>query len=348
MHKIKRHLPMKSFVYLSFILFLMKCGGPNVPNVKIKTGLKGNLAQWGDALNLTLNKSIEGAQVTYFFDDQPIKANHRFASEPLGVHTLKAVIKQGEDSFETTTSLTLLASKAPALYTYELIKSYPHDREAYTQGLEFDGDLLYESTGLNGKSSLRLVDYITGQITTHKPLDATYFGEGMTVLNDKVIQLTWKAMQGFVYDKQNLEMQKSFPFEASKEGWGLCNDGKVLYKSDGSNRIWILDGQTYKEQSSIQVMTHKAALKNLNELEWVDGKIYANTYQFQKEVVVIIDPQSGAVDGVVDFSGLKEQVTQHEQLNVFNGIAYHPTRKTFFVTGKNWDKLFEVKIYPKE
>jgi glutaminyl-peptide cyclotransferase len=170
----------------------------------------------------------------------------------------------------------------------------------------------------------------------------------LTVLDDKVIQLTWKAKQGFVYDKQSLEMQKSFPFEASQEGWGLCNDGSDLYKSDGSNRIWTLDGQTYKERGNIQVMTHKTALKNLNELEWVDGKIYANTYQFQKDVVVIIDPESGAVEGVVDFSGLKEKVTQHQELNVFNGIAYHPVRKTFFVTGKNWDKLFEVKIFPKE
>ena len=339
---------MKSFVYFTFILFLMKCGGPTTPNVKIRTGLKGNQATWGDTLDLKLNKTLEGATVAYFLNDQPIAADHSFSDEPLGIHSLKALISQGDDSFETTASLTLLAPNPPVLYTYEVLDSYPHDIKAYTQGLEFDGELLYESTGLNGKSSLRLVDYQTGKPTTNKPLDAAYFGEGLTVLDDKVIQLTWKAKQGFVYDKQSLEMQKSFPFEASQEGWGLCNDGSNLYKSDGSNRIWTLDGQTYKERGNIQVMTHKTALKNLNELEWVDGKIYANTYQFQKDVVVIIDPESGAVEGVVDFSGLKEKVTQNQELNVFNGIAYHPVRKTFFVTGKNWDKLFEVKIFPKE
>jgi glutamine cyclotransferase len=153
---------------------------------------------------------------------------------------------------------------------------------------------------------------------------------------------------GFVYDKESLSMEKSFPFGNSKEGWGLCNDGNNLFKSDGTHRIWTLDPETYEEKGSIQVMTHKAALKNLNELEYVNGKIYANTYQFQKDVVVIIDPKSGAVEGVVDFSGLKAKVKEHPELNVFNGIAYHPERKTFFVTGKNWDKLFEVKILPKE
>jgi glutaminyl-peptide cyclotransferase len=142
-------------------------------------------------------------------------------------------------------------------------------------------------------------------------------------------------------------MQKSFPYQESKEGWGLCNDGEKLYKSDGTQNIWILDPQDFSEKDRIQVMTHKTALKNLNELEWVDGKIYANTYQFQKDVAVIINPNTGAVEGVVDFTGLKEKVKQHPQLNVLNGIAYHKKRQTFFVTGKNWDKLFEVKILPK-
>ena len=341
-------MPLKNFIYSSFILFLMKCGGPNTPNFKILTGVKNDKATWGDTLNLKLNKKIEGATVDFFLNDQPITTIHVLTDEPLGSHPLKAVVTQGEATFEKKTTLTLLAPNPPKLFSYELIASYPHDITAYTQGLEFDGDLLYESTGLNGKSSLRTVNYKTGTLTKNKPLDTNYFGEGLTVLEDKVIQLTWKAMKGLVYDKESLEMQKSFPFSASKEGWGLCNDGISLFKSDGTHRIWTLDAQTYQEKGNIQVMTNKSSLKNLNELEWVDGKIYANTYQFQKDVVVIIDPQSGAVEGVVDFSGLKEKVEQHPQLNVFNGIAYHLTRKTFFVTGKNWDTLFEVKIFPKE
>lgn len=339
---------MKSIIYVSFVLFLIKCGGTSTPTFKILTGIKNDKVVWGDTLELKLNKTIKGAKIAFFLRDKPIKTNHVFSNEPLGTHTLKAIVTQSKTTFEKKTTLTILAAKPPKLYSYELIASYPHDIKAYTQGLEFDKEVLYESTGLNGKSTLRTVNYKTGNLIENKPLDANYFGEGLTILNDKVVQLTWKAMKGLVYDKETLEMKKSFPFASSKEGWGLCNDGTSLYKSDGTHRIWILDAQNYKEKGNIQVMTHKTSLKNLNELEWVDGKIYANTYQFQKDVIVIIDPKSGAVEGVVDFSGLKEKVKQHSNLNVFNGIAYHPTRKTFFVTGKNWDTLFEVKILLKE
>ena len=195
---------------------------------------------------------------------------------------------------------------------------------------------------------MRKVNYKTGEIIENKKLDDAFFGEGMTLINDKIIQLTWKSLKGFVYRKTNLEMIKSFPYDDSKEGWGLCNDGNKLYKSDGSENIWILNPNDFKEESRIQVVTNKSALRKINELEWVSGKIYANTYQFQKDVVVIINPVTGSVDGVIDFSGLKEKVKQHPKLNVLNGIAYHKKRKTFFITGKNWNKMFEVKILSKD
>ena len=179
------------------------------------------------------------------------------------------------------------------------------------------------------------------------PLDKSFFGEGLTIFKDQIIQLTWKSEKGLIYDKNTLTVKNSFPYEKSKEGWGLCNDGNKLYKSDGSQKIWKINPKDYSEEGHIEVMTNKLALKNLNELEWVNGKIYANTYQFQKDVVVIINPNTGAVEGVIDFSGLKKRVKQHSKLNVFNGIAYNKKRETFFVTGKNWDKLFEVKIFPK-
>ena len=325
----------------------MECGSPAVPNYKISTGIKGDKAKWGDTLQLKI-KNNSPEKVAYFLNNTPISPNHILTNEPLGTQVVKAVITNGENTKETETTLTLLADALPKLYTYEIVNIFPHDQTAYTQGLEFDGGLLYESTGLNGKSSLRTVNYKTGEIIENKPLDNAYFGEGLTLLNDQIIQLTWRAQKGFVYDKATLTMQKSFPFQESKEGWGLCNDGQYLYKSDGSNRIWILDPITYKELKSIQVMTHKSPLKNINELEWVNGKIYANTYQFNKEVSVIIDPLSGAVEGVIDFSGLKEKVTQHPQLNVLNGIAFHKARNTFFVTGKNWSSIFEVNLLPKE
>ena len=332
---------------ISFIL-LLTCGSPKRPILKISTGIKNNKVIWGDTLHLKLKNQIENENIQFYLNEKPINKNHVFTNEPLGVQIIKAIITNDNGTRSAETSLTLLAETPPKLFTYSILNTFPHKTTSYTQGLEFDGDLLFESTGLNGQSTLKTLDFKTGKVINDKPLDESYFGEGLTILNDKVIQLTWKSMKGFVYEKETLTMQKSFPYKSSKEGWGLCNDGKVLYKSDGSNRIWILDPITYKELRSIEVMTHKAPLHNINELEWVDGKIYANTYQFNKEVSVIIDPSSGTVEGVIDFSGLKELVDQHPQLNVLNGIAYHKRRKTFFVTGKNWSKLFEVTIEPKK
>ena len=339
---------MKVFISLLAVFLFLSCGSTKDPIIKIKTGQKANKAKAGSQLQLSVNSSLENFKVKFFLNDQPISSNHQFSdTDPLGEYKIKAVLTQEDKSFERTTIFTLLASKAPKLFTYEVINTYPHDITAYTQGLEFDGDFLYESTGLNGKSSLRKIDYRNGDILKNKPLDKSFFGEGLTILENRIIQLTWKSQKGFVYDKTSLNIEKSFPYQESKEGWGLCNDGNKLYKSDGSERIWQINSNNFIEENSIQVMTNKLAIKNLNELEWVDGKIFANTYQFQKDVVVIINPENGAVEGVVDFSGLKEKTNQHPKLNVFNGIAYHKKRKTFFVTGKNWDKLFEVKIIEK-
>ena len=339
---------MKVFISLLAAFLVLSCGIAKDPIIKIKTGQKANRAKAGSQLQLSVKSSLENFKVKYFLNDQPISSNHQFSdTDPLGEYQIKAVLTQKDNSYESSTIFTLLASQAPKLFTYKVINTYPHDITAYTQGLEFDGDLLYESTGLNGKSSLRMVDYRNGEILKNKPLDKSFFGEGLTILENRIIQLTWKSQKGFVYDKTSLNIEKSFPYQESKEGWGLCNDGNKLYKSDGSERIWQINSNNFIEENSIQVMTNKLAIKNLNELEWVDGKIFANTYQFQKDVVVIINPMNGAVEGVVDFSGLKEKTNQHPQLNVFNGIAYHKKRKTFFVTGKNWDKLFEVKIIEK-
>ena len=340
---------MKILFSLFSALLLLTCDGYKSPKINIKTGHKGNIAKSGDTLNLSVVTSLEkDYQVSYFLNDKPIRKDRQFSiSDKLGDYKIKALIKKGSKSYHNTIKFTLLASKSPSLYTYEIINTYPHDIEAYTQGLEFDDEILYESTGLNGKSSLRKIDYSKGNVLNSINLNESFFGEGLTLFDDKIIQLTWKSKKGFIYNKNDMKIEKSFPYQESKEGWGLCNDNKNLYKSDGTHDIWILDPENYNEIDKIQVMTNKTSLKNLNELEWVEGKIYANTYQFNKDVVVIINPLNGAVEGVIDFSGLKEKVKQHSKLNVLNGIAYHKKRKTLFVTGKNWNKLFEVKITPK-
>lgn len=337
-------------IFLLFIpLIFLKCGGDDLTKFKLQVETTNNKLQWGDSLQLKIkNKdNIPLTNVAYFLDNNPVGALIVLQDEPLGNHTVSALLTYGEKEITLKKNITIVADTPPKLYGYTILNEYSHDQNAYTQGLEFDGETLFESTGLNGKSSLRKVNYTSGEVIENKPLDNTYFGEGLTLLNEQVYQLTWQSKMGFIYDKKSLELIRSFPFEESEEGWGLCNDGKVLYKSDGSNQLWILDATTLKEIGKIQVMTNKRALNKLNELEWVNGKIYANTYQFEKDVAVIIDPRSGKVDGVIDFSGLKEKVEQHDELNVLNGIAYHQKRGTFFVTGKNWSKLFEVKIIEK-
>ena len=164
-------------------------------------------------------------------------------------------------------------------------------------------------------------------------------------MNDNIYQLTWQRGVGFVYDVNTFERISSFKYGQSKEGWGLCNDDTMIYKSDGTEHIWILDPETLVEKEYIQAFTNKGKIVGLNELEWIDGKIYANRYQ--KNGVAIINPKNGAIEGVIDFSSLIKKVKQHAQLDVLNGIAYNPETKTIFVTGKNWDKLFEVQIDQK-
>ena len=231
------------------------------------------------------------------------------------------------------------------VYSYEIVNTFPHDKKAFTQGLEFHNDTLYETTGKKGRSSLRKIDYKSGEILQQVNLENTFFGEGLTILNDKIYHLTWQSGTGFVYNLSDLKKVDSFKYGSSKEGWGLCNDGKKLFKSDGTEKIWFLNPETLVEEGYIQTVTNKSVFNKANELEYVDGKIYANVWQ--KESMMIINATSGAIEGVINFGGLKDKVTKHDQLDVLNGVAYHPGRKTFFVTGKNWDKLFEVTLVKK-
>jgi glutamine cyclotransferase len=190
---------------------------------------------------------------------------------------------------------------------------------------------------------LRKVNYKTAEVINNVNLTNQYFGEGLTILNDKLYQLTWRENTGFIYDVNTLEKTGIFKYGKSKEGWGLCNDGISLYKSDGTDKIYTLDATNFTEQSHIEAYTNNGKIASLNELEWINGKIYANIYQ--RNGVAIINPKNGAVEGVIDFSPLKEKVTQHPKLDVLNGIAYNPETNTIFVTGKEWDKLFEVEVF---
>ena len=238
---------------------------------------------------------------------------------------------------------TILSSKIPEIVDYEILNEFSRSRNNYTQGFEFFNDTLYESLGQYGKSKLIKVDYKNGKYLNEISLPSNQFAEGLTILNNKIVQLTWKEKIGLVYDLKTFKKISSFNYNKSEEGWGICNDGIKLYKSDGTEKIWILNpNKNYSEENYIEIYTNKNKVVGLNELEWAEGKIYANRYQF--EGIAIINPKNGAIEGVINLSNLKEKVTQHEKLDVINGIAYHPKRKSFFVTGKMWDKVFEIKI----
>lgn len=340
------------FMGTSMCIFLACGGGNKSASSLFDIKIQENDSQFqqnkeiGVSIKNMKNKAIN--KVTYSIDDNELKVNNGKITldvPSLGEKTLKAVVDYEGISTEISKKIRILADASPEIYTYEIINEFPHDLNAYTQGLEFHNDTLYESTGHKGTSWLRKIDYKSGKVLKQIDLDNNYFGEGITILNDKIYQLTWQNGMGFVYSLKDFKKLDNFQYGESKEGWGLANDGEKLYKSDGTEKIWFLNPSTLMEEGYIETVTDKSVFNKANELEYVDGKIYANVYQ--KESMMIIDAKSGAIEGVINFGGLKEKVKQHEKLDVLNGIAYHPTRKTFFVTGKNWDKLFEVRILKK-
>ncbi|GGD83741.1 glutamine cyclotransferase [Planktosalinus lacus] len=291
--------------------------------------------------------------ITYFIDQNQMGKtieNTSFSipleNQKLGNRRLQATVYFNNNTETATKDLYVLASEKPKLYSYKILNEYPHDMEAYTQGLEFHDDTLYEGTGQYGNSSLRKTNYKTGEVLQNIPLESNYFGEGITILDNKIYQLTWRENVGFIYNLKTLEKTGSFIYSKSEEGWGLCNDGNTIYKSDGTEKIWTLNKENLTEESYIEIYTNTSRIKSVNELEWVDGKIYANI--FQKNAIAIINPLNGAVEGVIDLGGLQARVTQHRFLDVLNGIAYKGEPNKLFVTGKNWDKLFEIEIIEKQ
>ena len=338
---------MHSYKLLTFIglsVLISACGSTTKSNFSIKTNSETSIISNAETLSIELlnpnNKKFDSIQLT--LDTKKITATVDLSAMPLGEKLIKAKVFY-DDTFEVALKKVIVVnSEAPKLYTYEIVNTYPHDITSYTQGLEFYNGELYESTGQYGESKLRKLDYKNGTVLKNINLSTAYFGEGLSVLNDKIYQLTWKEGRGLVYDVNSLEQVETFNYGQSKEGWGLCNDGQKFYKSDGSEYLWFLNPTTLAEEGSLQAYTNKGKLTNLNELEWVDGKIYANRYQ--KNGVAIINPENGAIEAVIDFKALKAKVTKHQGLDVLNGMAYNPKTKTLFVTGKRWDKLFEVKI----
>ncbi len=234
------------------------------------------------------------------------------------------------------------ASATPE-YTFAIVRNFPHDTSAYTQGLAYRDGFLYEGTGLNGRSSIRKLRLETGEVVQHVDLGPEFFGEGITLIKDRVFQLTWKSEVGFVYDLNTFHLLRRFSY--SGEGWGLATNGRELFMSDGTSEIRVLDAETLREKRRIRVHDGSTQVDQLNELEFVEGQLFANVWHSNR--IARISPETGALVGWIDLTGLLSPIYRLESEAVLNGIAYDPIRKRLFVTGKLWPSVFEIKLSPK-
>jgi glutaminyl-peptide cyclotransferase len=228
-------------------------------------------------------------------------------------------------------------------YTYEILDRFPHDRRAFTQGFEYHNGYLFESTGLRGESTLRRVDLETGEVVQLYELEDHLFGEGLTVYEDRIYQLTWQAGVGFVYDLETFEQLGEFSYEG--EGWGLANDGERLIMSDGSNVLYFRDPETFEELDRVEVYDDQGAVTELNELEHIGGEVWANIWY--EDDIVVIDPETGWVSRRIDMSGLLQDEDRGDhRVDVLNGIAWDAENERLFVTGKLWPVVYQVGIIP--
>lgn len=243
----------------------------------------------------------------------------------------------------TATTISELPA-TPIAYTYRIVNIYPHDRNAFTQGLVFTDSILYEGTGLPGQSTIRKVDLETGQVLQQFNLADQFFGEGITIFGEQLIQLTFQEHVGFVYDKNSFEQVGQFAYPT--EGWGLTHDGQHLIMSDGTANLYFLDPDTFAEVGRVEAHDENGPILNLNELEYIHGEVYANVWR--AHLIIRIDPKTGRVVGRINMNGLLTQADKTERVDVLNGIAYDAEGDRLFVTGKWWPKLFEIELVPLE
>jgi len=270
----------------------------------------------------------------------PVELSLKNEKKNPGKLLLKAKIFRGNNSEEQVETYRFLSDVEPKMYSYQIIKVYPHERSAYTQGLVFDDGYFYESNGIKGESTLRKVQIGTGDPIQTFTLAPEIFAEGLTIMGDKIYQLSWQNQTGFVYDKKSFQLLNQFSY--TTEGWGLTNDGKYLILSDGTEILYFIDPRSFAEVTRIEVYDNKGPVVSLNELEMINGEIWANIYRTDK--IARIDPKTGKVLAYIDLSKLLNTSDYEQGTDVLNGIAYDSTNKRLFVTGKKWPKLFEIKL----
>ncbi|MDW7692895.1 glutaminyl-peptide cyclotransferase [Flammeovirgaceae bacterium SG7u.111] len=263
----------------------------------------------------------------------------------MGQRNFIAVVHKSDSTREGhNVRVDVFPSTAPTTYVYQVINDYPHDDKAFTQGLVYHDGYLLEGTGHKGASSLRKVDVRTGKIVKISSMPDQFFGEGIALFGDEIFQLTWQSQSGFVYDKNTFQQKREFRYPT--EGWGLTTVGDKLLMSDGSNILYYLDPKSFTELSRLEVYDNNGPVKQLNELEYIEGEIWANVWE--TDFIVRIDPKTGKVVGKINLGGILDRRKYTGQVDVLNGIAYDPVMKRIFVTGKHWPRLFQIRVLEKK
>ncbi|MEO7978734.1 glutaminyl-peptide cyclotransferase [Flavobacterium sp.] len=348
---------MKKYNFLSIILLgitFIGCGEPkkgenSIFSIDDAAFPAHFLSDQSVSIGILNPKSKEIDSVVYFVNEKkvginkgPEKFKFELKDQKLGYQYLKATVYFGSDSSDATKRIEVVSSITAKPLKYKIVNTYPHDISSFNEGLEFHNDTLYESTGQKGSSYVRKYDYKTGKVFKQVDLDKKYFGEGITIVNGKLYQLTWEEKTGFIYDAKTLKLEKTFTYDKEIEGWGMTNDGNYIYRSDGTEKIWKMDPATQKLIDYINVYSGTSKIKAINELELIDGKFYVNVWQ--KDAIAVVNQNSGAVEGILNMSDLRKYMSDVTKDDVLNGIAYNPKTKTIFVTGKNWSKMFEITV----
>jgi glutamine cyclotransferase len=304
----------------------------------IKISVDGSKLEPYDSVFLFINKQkinfLTNKQKDFEWDSKSAKT---------GTNIIEIELNRTEKKYSKQENLILQSDMIPEEYTFKVKRTYPHDSKSYTQGLFYFEGFLYEATGLEGESTVRKVKPETGEVIRSFAIPNDVFGEGIVKFEGRIIQLSWNSGRGFVYDFNTFKLIEEFNYTG--EGWGICTDNRFLYMSNGSNRIKLLETQSYSEINTIEVYDDKGPVKYLNELEFINGFIYANIYQYDR--IVKIDPSTGKVMANINLKGLLPMNDFSSKTDVLNGIAYDESKNRIFVTGKNWPKLFEVEFIKK-
>lgn len=340
--------------FLFLMTLLHSCSNENKNNTKNTSAIspifylqpEKNTLTSGDSLiikkNPALNFTVDSIQV---FWDNILTGSLKTLSDyyfittnlPVGINDIIFKIFYNKEVYFQNIQILITSNIKPKVYSYKIISELKHDPEAFTEGLEFDNEILLESTGLNGNSELRTVDK-NGNVSIKQKLEEKYFGEGITKLDNYIYQITWREHTGFVYDSS---FSQFATFTIPNEGWGMTNDGKNLLRSDGSNKIYLTDKNSFATLRTIQVYDEDYEVEDLNELEFVDGYIYANVWR--SDSIYKIEAATGKVIAYIDLSDLRNKI-KNEDAEVLNGIAWHKQKQLFYVTGKYWDKIFAIKV----